>query len=229
MARKRSGPDDTELLTVAGVCGMVGPVIAFSCIILAMAITPDYTLTDRSLSSLAGSVGDRPILAATGAPAILFNLGLMAAGVMGAVFGFGLRRSPDLDNRVGHTASVLVILVGVLILLVGIFPLTIGLLHTVVSYTLFTISPVSMLAVGWALLRDGKHSKRPWGRAALLLGIIAASPFMVPWPFSGLAIPELVGFTPLAVFTVLFGSRTYLSAVRRLGHRVRTRKRDEEE
>ncbi|MEE9152300.1 MAG: hypothetical protein V3U20_10790, partial [Thermoplasmata archaeon] len=69
-------------LRTAGICGILSPLIAFTCIGLAILYSPWFSWTDNWLSDLGGFPGERPVWSAHGLSSILFNTGLIIAGIL---------------------------------------------------------------------------------------------------------------------------------------------------
>jgi len=66
-------------LRVAGLCGVIVPVVAFSCIFIAISLSPWFSWTENALSDLG-----------VGGAAWVFNSGLMVGGILTMVFAVGL-------------------------------------------------------------------------------------------------------------------------------------------
>ena len=99
---------------MAGICGILAPIIAFGCIGIAILLSPWFSWTESWLSDLGGSPKDRPIWAAHGIASILFNSGLVIAGILGICFAIGMRKSGLLNTPLGSA--------GILILFINAFP-----------------------------------------------------------------------------------------------------------
>lgn len=74
------------LVKISVLFGVFAPIIAFSCIALAIYHSPWFTWTGNWLSDLGGMSGETPIWTAHGIASVFFNFGLIMAGVMGVVF-----------------------------------------------------------------------------------------------------------------------------------------------
>jgi len=192
-----------------GLLGIVMPFLMIGFILAAISQAPWWSLTDNSISRLAGGPDDRPFYSARGAPSILLNAGLLLCGVLGTAFGIGLWRSDLFDGGWGKTGKGLYIAAVVCLYLVGVFPLTFGDIHTAVSYTLFILSPASMAMMGIeAMLTGGKQRSLGW--LLVILAILGAFPFFVIWPWNGLAISEFIAIVPQTVFAIIVGARLFV-------------------
>ena len=70
-------------LKISGICGIITPLIAYTFILLAINYYPPFSWTDNALSDL-GVV--------KGITSVLFNSGLIIAGILTLVFATGLFR-----------------------------------------------------------------------------------------------------------------------------------------
>jgi len=192
-----------------GLLGILMPVIMIGFILAAISQAPWWSLTDNSISRLAGGHDDRPFYSAKGVPSILLNTGLLLCGVLGTAFGIGLWRSDMFSGGWGRAGKGLYIASVACLYLVGVFPLTYGLIHTVVSYTLFILAPASMAMMGTqAMLTGGKQRNLGW--LLVVLAILGAFPFFVIWPWPGLAISEFIAIVPQSVFAIVVGARLFV-------------------
>ncbi len=110
----------------SGLCGVLAPVIGLTCIGMAVLISPWFSWTENYLSDLGGFPGDRPIWAAHGTASIIFNIGLIVAGVLGVLFVLGLRKNHLLDSPLGNIGIIFYFLDACALIGIGIFPETTG-------------------------------------------------------------------------------------------------------
>ena len=188
-----------------GLFGILLPVVMSLFIAAAISQAPWWSITDNSISRLAGATGDKPLWSATGAPAILLNSGLLVSGSLMVTFALGLWNSDVFHSGTGMLGKTLYICAGVMLLCIGIFPLTVGDAHHIVSYSLFVLAPVSILLMGISAIQSGKGIDHKLGYLFVIMAITGAIPFMVNWPWPGLAIPELLAMIPQAMFSVIVG------------------------
>lgn len=200
-----------------GLLGIVMPAVMIGFILAAISQAPWWSLTDNSISRLAGGPDDRPFYSATGAPAILLNTGLLLCGVLGTAFGIGLWRSDMFSGGWGKAGKAFYIASVACLYLVGVFPLTFGEIHTAVSYTLFILAPASMVMMGVEAMLTGGRQKN-LGRLLLFLAILGAFPFFVIWPWPGLAISEFIAIVPQSVFAIVVGIRLFKGNPSTVGH-----------
>lgn len=179
---------------------VVAAVVAFGAILTATFVAPWFSWTGNALSDLGHH--DR-------ATASLFNGGLIAAGLIGAVFPVWL--VIDADAIVRRLGAAVVAATLVDLALIGLFPTPHG-LHGTVS-VLFFIG-VTLGLVVWGI-GDLVADRRLRGSAIAAGGFFHAA-FWVVWmssvvPYEGVAIPEFVGAVVLTG-TALSIAREYSEA-----------------
>ena len=164
---------------VAAASGILGHLLTFAFIFLAISVSPWFTWTDYALSNL----GD---LARSSAP--LFNGGLIVGGIILIFFvsGFGVRAKASVLGTIG-TALLFASAVG--IIGVGIFPMNFLLPHTVFAVAVFLSNSIALFIFGavFALRR----STRLLGTISVVLGVVASLVWFLPWG-TGIAIPEFI-------------------------------------
>ena len=197
------GSKPVTLLKVAGLCGVVCPVIAVTGIWVAISYAPWFSWTGNSLSDLGGVAGETPVWAARGTASVVFNASLIIDGILTLLFALGLRNSPRLGTRVGRWGVLLFILGACALGGIGLFPKTMGGIHALFSLSFFFLLPLSMLLVGAATLKSNKVL----GWFAIALGIIGLSPMFIPWPWEGRAISNVISISTMIAFAVVFGIR----------------------
>lgn len=194
-------------LKIAGLFGMIGPVIFFTFTLVAISYAPWFSWTEHDLSHLGGVTGERPIWAARGIASILFNSGCMIAGILGIVFAIGLRKIQK--TPAGRLGTTLFILDMGALSFVGIFPWSVGLAHGIASNSLFLLAPFSLWVVGAGYL---DLFKKVWGVFSITIGIVIVVGLqVVPLvaDFSGYAIPEMILAIALSVFSITFGIKLF--------------------
>lgn len=180
----------------AGLCGILGPLIALGAIAAAIHLHPWFSWADNALSDL-GATGT--------SYNVVFNLGLIAAGIAGLVFTLGL---PKLVSRRAGLAGAAIFGAGMIsLILIGAFPSGMS-PHGTVSVAFYVLSLVGLVVLGADQLRE--HSDRAWG--AFILSItglaLAAIGFCNTIPYDlGAAIPEIIGAIAILEFSVVFGAR----------------------
>jgi len=201
-------------MRVAGLCGVMTPIIIFTCIGLAISYSPWFTWTGSFLSDLAGMVGDRPIWSARGIASVLFNVGVIISGFMGCIFAIAVRRIRMLNTRLGRFGTRFLLLDMAALCAVGIFPETTGYPHTVVSLAFFFLIPVALIPIGTVMRKTSEKTGWPEKTAGwfiTILGLIAlfSSLLLVPlppsWSWGGNAIVEMIPSVLISVLATVFG------------------------
>lgn len=195
---------------LAALCGVAAPTVAIGSILLATVIasTETFTWRDRALSHM-GEAGTETF--------VLFNGGLVVAGLVGIPFGWLLWR--EARNRlerlgVGLLAAAVVGLVGVGVFFIGhdSYYLPVD-LHAPAALVVFLGAPVAALLHAAGLRREGD------GTAARITALLGVSHFItwivwvaavggsesMPW----FAVPEMVA-------ALLFAAWIYYLAIPRL-------------
>jgi len=184
------------MLRLAGVCGVIAPLVALSSIFLAIAYSPWFNWTDNALSDLG-----------VGTAAFLFNSGLIVGGLLGLVFSLGMVQV--LRKRVlGLAGAFMLVLAAVSLVGVGVFPETAGRIHFYVSVAFFAFGPSSLLLVGIALARES--SWRKLGVFSVLTGAFAVAVWAVPYPYRGVAVPEMLASLSTSLWFIILGVKLFM-------------------
>jgi hypothetical membrane protein len=139
-----------------------------------------------------------------GETAVIFNTGLITAGLIAIVFGIGLGRFIFTD-RAGR-AGVLALLFSCSALVsIGVFPESAGRIHYWVSVAFFVSLPIAMFIIAGAMALADLRGNLPYIALTICLAVVAA----VPWglPHDGVAIPEIISSVAGSVWFVVFGVR----------------------
>jgi len=174
--------------------GIITPIIAFTCILTAIASYPAFRWTDNALSDL-GIV--------SGITGPVFNFGLYSSGLFVLKFAaFGLFRY--LGNRwVGKIGALTFAATGVALMSIGVFPENVVPYHYLFSVAFFVLLPISLfiITVAFAL----KHQTK-MALFTLLTATAAATPWILQFTVhyvSGVAIPEFASAVTGSVWAVV--------------------------
>ena len=180
--------EKSRITSIAGICGILIPIVVFICIGLAMFHSPWFRWTKHALSDLG----------VEGTSAIFFNSGMIIGGILAFVFSLGLIKI--LQNKIGAYTLCLssVALIGI-----GIFPETVYTLHFITSSVFFVLLAISFLIIGITIRKD--QSERSMGTLATVFAILAicSTIFLVPW--EGIAIPETLSCFPAFIWCMMYG------------------------
>ncbi len=180
-------------LRVAWICGMVVPVVAFSCILISISLSPWFSWTKNALSDLG-----------VGEASWVFNFGLMASGTLTMIFAVGLWVT--FRKRVLGRVGTIALFFGAIALFgIGVFSEAAGVVHFYFSVAFFVLFPISFFLLGASAILSGSGK---FGSFTILMGIFAA----IPWTFSwdGVAIPEAISGLFASIWVIWEGVRLYL-------------------
>jgi hypothetical membrane protein len=176
--------------------GIVAPILAFACIIVAIATYPAFSWTNNALSDLG-------IISGLTGP--LFNFGLYGSGLLAFNFAiFGLftyfRKS-----WVGKIGAALFAATSLSLMAIGIFNESFSPTHYIASVAFFTLAPLSLFAITCAFWLNQKKAKAAF---TVIMGIAAALPWLLLFAFNyvpGVAIPEFMSGVAISVWAVMLG------------------------
>jgi len=180
---------------VAGLCGIITPIVAFTCILLAIGYSPQFSWTENALSDL-GVQG--------GLTAPLFNYGLIISGVMSLIFATGIFALLH-KKLVGEVGSFSFILATLALIAIGVFPETAKPMHYYASVSFFVLIPITMLILMWALAQIGKVKTALY---TLLVATVAAVPWVIQFVahyVSDAAIPETISALSASAWAIVLG------------------------
>lgn len=185
---KKSNLEKNRIARIAGICGILIPIVVLLCIGLALSHSPWFRFTEHAFSDLG----------IEGISAIFFNSGMILGGILALVFSLGLIKI--LQNKTG---AYILSLSSLALIGIGIFPETVYTLHFIVSAAFFMLLAISFLIIGLTIIRD--QSERTMGILATLFALIAicSTIFLIPW--EGIAIPETLSCLPAFIWCMVYG------------------------
>ena len=194
----------TTWLKASGICGILTPIIAFTCILLAISYSPSFSWTQNALSDLG-------IQSGTTTP--LFNYGLISSGIIALIFASGLFSFLG-DKLLGKIGAAVFTLAVVSLTAIGVFPESVRPTHFYVSVAFFMLFPISMLLiVATFLLAD----KKQLGWFTFIVAMIAAVPwvlqFTVPY-VENVAIPETISAVSASMWAIALGYKMIVQSSR---------------
>ena len=191
-------------LRIAGTCGIVAPILAFTFICLAVASYPQFSWVDNALSDL----GVVP-----GVTAALFNYGLIISGMLFFIFSTGMFLFLG-EKFVSRTGAFVFALACLALVAIGVFPENVKPTHYLVSVAFFVLLPISMLVIAGAFWLMGQVRMAVF---TLLVAVVAAAPWVLLFSVryvSGVAVPETVSGLAGAVWAVVLGYKMMREASR---------------
>ena len=194
----------TTWLKASGICGILTPIIAFTCILLAISYSPSFSWTQNALSDLG-------IQSGTTTP--LFNYGLISSGIIALIFASGLFSFLG-DKLLGKIGAAVFTLAVVSLTAIGVFPESVRPTHFYVSVAFFMLFPISMLLiVATFLLAD----KKQLGWFTFMVAMIAAVPWMLQFtvPYvENVAIPETISAVSASMWAIALGYKMIVQSSR---------------
>jgi hypothetical membrane protein len=183
---------------IGAVAGLLAPVLAFTCILSAIASYPEFSWTNNALSDL-GVV--------RGVTGPLFNVGLCTSGFLGlifAVFGLITYLGKSFVGKVGASAFAAAT---VALIAIGVFNESFSGTHYAVSVAFFVLVPISLFIITCVFILAHQT------QTAVLtvgIGIVAALPWVLLFAFHyvpDVAIPETISGLAVSAWTISFSYR----------------------
>ena len=186
------------LRRVAGVCGIASQAIGLVSLLIAVSMSPWFSWTENYLS----------VLGVKGSTTTLFNYGLILTGVLSTIFAIGLGRSLLLDGLLGQLGMASLILSSAALSIMGIFPRSTDIPHNFASLVFFLFISLAIFLIGIKLIT---LSQKTWGMLSLTMVILINVFQLVPWPWNGGAIPQIISVLPWSLWTLTFGVRLLMN------------------
>ena len=180
----------TVITRIAGICGVLIPVVVFLCIGLALTQSSWFGWANNALSDL----GARENVAA------IFNNGLILGGIFAFIFSIGLAKI--LSRKIG---AYILAISALALIGVGVFPETLFSLHYIMSAAFFVFLAISLFVVGITIKRG--NFEQNMGLIAFIFALFAfVSPVFLPF-LNGIAIPEALACFPALVWCMVYGAK----------------------
>jgi len=195
-------PKRTVLLKIAGLCGVIGPIISLSFIALAITYSPWFDWFKNALSDLG-----------VGEAALIFNSGLIIGGVLTTILAIGLMRILK-KHVLGLVGAFILVLSSISLCAIGVFPESAGRTHFYVSFAFFSLLVISLFLIGATLTQ--KASQRYLGVFSILAGVVAATAWAVP--HEGVAIPEIIASLAGSAWSIVLCIRILQGRIKHSGY-----------
>jgi len=199
-----SEPRNFVYQRIGAASGIVAPIVAFVCILIAIVSYPTFSWTNNALSDL-GVV--------SGVTSSLFNFGLLASGVLAFKFAiFGLFTYFG-KSWVGKIGSIIFAAATLALIAISVFNENFSPTHYLVSVAFFTLAPIALF-----ILTFGFWFNHQRGIAVftVAVGVAAAFPWLLLFTFNyvpNVAIPEFLSALALSVWAVFLGKKMLRSKV----------------
>jgi hypothetical membrane protein len=196
---------EIDLKRLFGLCGILAPIVGLSSIFISISLLPWFSWTENYLSDIGGNPGSDCLWSTWGAPSVIFNFGLVTAGILGILFGFGFQKSGFVKGRLGNLGTAFLILDAAALVGIGLFTETTGAWHTFFSIAFFVLVGLALGSISLALLRS-QERKLGWFSVGLLIfGLTAFPLFATPKPIGSNAIAEIIPIISVSIFCIVFG------------------------
>jgi hypothetical membrane protein len=189
---------------IGAAAGIATPLLAFTCILTAIASYPAFSWTNNALSDL----GVIP-----GLTGLLFNLGLIVSGLLSftfAVLGLYIFLRAIWVGKIG---SAIFAAATMALMAIGIFNENFSPTHYLVSVAFFMLAPISLFILTGAFWLC---SQRSLALFTVLVGVVAALPWLLLFAFNyvpNVAIPEFLSGLAVSVWAIVFGKKMSSSKV----------------
>jgi len=178
-------------LKAAGLCGVAAPIVALSCIFLAISLSPWFSWSANALSDLG-----------VGGAAWLFNSGLVVGGILTMAFAIGMLQS--FAGRLRKLGAAVFLMSAISLMGIGVFSESAGTIHFYVSVAFFALTPISLLLMGagYALAESKK-----FGLLTAVIGVLVALPWAFGW--SAVAVPEMLSAIAATAWSAIQGVKLF--------------------
>jgi len=160
--------------------GIIAPIVAFACVLTAIASYPDFSWTNNALSDLG-------IISGITGP--VFNFGLYCSGLFVLIFAmFGLFKY--LGSWMGKIGALSFAATGLALMNIGFFPENVAPYHYLFSVAFFGLLPISLFVITGAF---AFRRQKKMALLTLLTAVAAATPWILYFTVhyvNGVAIPE---------------------------------------
>jgi hypothetical membrane protein len=199
-----------ELSRIFGLCGILAPVVGLSSIFIAIYLVPWFSWTDNYLSDLGGNPGSDCLWSTWGSASVVFNFGLVTAGVLGILFGIGYKLSGLVSGIFGNLGALFIILDSCALIGVGLFTESTGTWHTLFSIAFFVLVGIALLFSTVAFFKAKEKKLALLSLILLIFGLTAIPLFITPKPVGSNAIAEMIPILAVAVFSFVIGFQIFM-------------------
>jgi len=177
---------------IAGVCGIISQLVGLTALLVAaISNSPWFSWTEEHISAFG----------VEGSVEMLFNGGLILAGILGIIFAIGLGWCL-LSGRLGQLAMGSLILASLAVFAMGAFPRTWDFMHGASATVFFVCITLALLLIGVVAITA---SQMAWGLLSITAAALVAAFLLIPGPLAGGAITQLLACVPWSLWTIAFG------------------------
>ena len=177
---------------VTAVCGIVSQFVSLTVLLVAaISNSPWFSWTEEHISAFG----------VEGSVEMLFNSGLILAGIFSLIFAIGLGRCL-LSGRLGQLAMVFFILGSIAVFSMGVFPRTWDFAHGASTAIFYVCIVLALLLIGVVAITA---SQMAWGLLSITAGVLVGGIQIVLGPLDGGAIGQLLAYLPWSLWMIAFG------------------------
>jgi hypothetical membrane protein len=194
----------TFWLRLAGICGIISPLLIFSLIFLAINSYESFNWELNALSDLGVILGNT---------ADFFNYGLVAGGLLSLIFAVGLFLILD-KKKLGRISLYFFILTCCFLITIGLFPENMKPIHYIVSVAFFLLLPISLFLISSSFYFDRQLF---WAFFTVLIAIIVAIPWILNFStsfFRAVSIPETISGLAVSIWTIILGLKMIVDSAK---------------
>ena len=181
-------PKSRLVIKISGICGILVPIVLFSCIVLSISRSPWFDWTNNALSDM----GIKENVS------LIFNGGFILAGIFSFIFSLGLVKI--LSKKIG---AYVLAASSLALIFIGIFPENIFTLHYIASATFFITIFFSLFIFGITIKKDRFEKNMALISFIFALTALASAGFLIF--LKGIAIPEAFACFPGLIWCSTFG------------------------
>lgn len=201
---------NVDFTRLSGLFGMLAPLVALISIGLAILLSPWFSFTGNYLSDLGGRPDSDRLWDTHGNASIIFNFGLVIAGIFGICFGIGIKKSGMFKSRIGDLGMAFLLLAACMLVGIGLFSETTGVIHTIFSYAFFILAGFAALFLGIDHLKSSERTLGWFIMGLFIFGLISVPLFIAPKPVGSNAIAELIPIISISLFSLVFGYKLFM-------------------
>ena len=184
---------DEKKLKIGAAAGVAAPILAFACILGAIASDYSFSWTNNALSDL-GVVG--------GLTGPVFNFGICVGGVLGVIFAT-LGLFPYVGKTViGKIGALTFAAAALALIAIGVFNESFSGIHFAVSVAFFVLAPISLFIIACAHVLGHESTMAAF---TIGIGVAAAIPWILQFTLHyvpNVAVPETVSALAVSAWTV---------------------------
>jgi hypothetical membrane protein len=181
-------------LKLAGFCGLTSFLILIICITITLQQSPWFNWTENWLSHIGGFFGGKSIWSARGITSIIFNFGLITAGIIGLIFSYIIKKGNHFKTKTGGYIPSFFSFSMIALTSCGIFPTTTYYVHVLFSILFLGVIPILLIFLSFEIKK--LYSKKLWyfsiTYCTILLFLLACFVLLPHFSILSKAIAEMI-------------------------------------